>query len=53
MEDFFDDGFDWEDWMLIGPLSEDIAEEEREKGRIRKQHNTSGDDYWDIINLPW
>jgi hypothetical protein len=53
MEDFFDDGFDWEDWMLIGPLSEDIAEEEREKERIRKQHNTSGDDYWDIINLPW
>jgi hypothetical protein len=27
MDDFFDDcdGLDWEDWMIIGPLSEDIA----------------------------
>jgi hypothetical protein len=27
MDDFFDDydGPDWEDWMIIGPLSEDIA----------------------------
>ena len=47
------DGPDWQDWMIIGPLSEDIAEEKREKERIRKQHDTSGDDYWDIINLPW
>lgn len=36
MEDFFDDGFDWEDWMLIGPLSEDIAEEKRERERIER-----------------
>ena len=33
MEDFFDDGFDWQDWMIIGPLSEDIAEEKREQER--------------------
>ena len=31
--DFFDDGFDWEDWMIIGPLSEDMAEEKREQER--------------------
>jgi len=30
---FFDDGFDWQDWMIIGPLSEDIAEEKRERER--------------------
>ena len=33
MEDFFDDGLDWEDWMIIGPLSEDIAEEKTGAGR--------------------
>jgi hypothetical protein len=27
---FWDDGPDWQDWMLIGPLSEDIANEEQE-----------------------
>ena len=28
-DDFFDDfdGLDWEDWMIIGPLSEEIADE--------------------------
>ena len=31
--DFFDDGFDWQDWMIIGPLSEDIAKEKREQER--------------------
>ena len=40
MEDFFDDGFDWQDWMIIGPLSEDIAEEKREQER-----DMFGEDY--------
>lgn len=43
MEDFFDDGLDWEDWMTLGPLSEGIAEEEKEKERIRR--DMFGDDY--------
>ncbi len=25
------DGLDWQDWMIIGPMSEEIAEERREK----------------------
>ncbi|MEA1901870.1 MAG: hypothetical protein U9N47_14160 [Thermodesulfobacteriota bacterium] len=40
MEDFFDDDLDWEDWMIIGPMSEDIAEEKREQER-----DMFGDDY--------
>jgi hypothetical protein len=27
------DGIDWEDFMVIGPLSEDIANEKRERDR--------------------
>ena len=44
MEDFFDDdGLDWDDWLIIGPLSEDIAEEKRERERIER--DMFGDDY--------
>lgn len=43
MDDFFDDELDWEDWMIIGPLSEDIAEEKRERERIER--DMFGDDY--------
>ena len=31
MSDDFMDGLNWQDWMIIGPLSEEIAEERREK----------------------
>ena len=31
MSDDFWDGPDWQDWMIIGPMSEEIAEERREK----------------------
>jgi hypothetical protein len=48
--DGFGDGPDWQDWMIIGPLSEDIANEERERDRIQKELNDTDDDYWDIIN---
>jgi len=41
--DFFDDGFDWQDWMIIGPISEDIAEEKRERERIER--DMFGEDY--------
>ena len=47
------DGLDWEDWMIIGPLSEEIAREKREKDRIIRENDTSDDDYWDIINERW
>ena len=30
------EGLDWDDWMIIGPLSEEIAEERRERRRIER-----------------
>ena len=55
MDDFFDDydGLDWQDFMIIGPLSEDIAREKREQARIQRELDDEDDDYWDIINRPW
>ena len=46
MNDFFDDfsGLDWQDWMIIGPLSEDIANEERERDRIQKEMDDENND---------
>ena len=32
-EDVFD--FDWQDWMIIGPLSEEIAREKWKRRRIK------------------
>jgi len=49
MDDFLD-GPDWEDWMIIGPLSEDIVREKRDIERTRREWNNEDDDYWDIIN---
>ena len=49
-EDF--DGIDWEDWMIIGPLSEDIARERQEQDDIQRDNDES-DDYWDIIYRQW
>ena len=36
--DFYDDynGLDWQDWAIIGPMSEDIAKEELEKEKARR-----------------
>lgn len=37
-DDFMDDcGLDWHDWMIIGPMAEAIAEEERERRRIERE----------------
>jgi hypothetical protein len=30
------DGIDWEDWMIIGPMSEEIADE-KESEKIRRE----------------
>jgi len=40
--DDFWDGPDWQDWMIIGPLSEDIANEKQESDRAYR--DTFGDD---------
>ena len=39
MDDCFDDydGLEWQDWMIIGPLSEDIA-----PGTSRNRENAVG-----------
>jgi hypothetical protein len=53
MDDFFDDcdGPDWEDWMIIGPLSEEIAREKRDIERTRREWDDDEDDeYWEWLN---
>ena len=44
----FPDWPDWPDWMIF-PISEEIAREEREKERIRREENF-GDDYRDMMD---
>ncbi len=44
-DDVLWDGPDWEDWMIIGPMSEDIARERRKRDRIRKENENSDDNY--------
>jgi hypothetical protein len=36
MSDDFWNGPDWQDWMIIGPMAEDIANEELEREQARK-----------------
>ena len=54
MDDYFDDfwdGIDATDWMIIGPLSEDIAREKREQDRIRNEWDDGeGMDYWEWLD---
>jgi hypothetical protein len=51
MEDFFDDGFDWEDWMIIGPISEDIAKEKREQECIERDMFGDDEDVSDEMDI--
>ena len=40
MDDYHDDFWDgpeWQDWMIIGPLAEELADENREKRRIERE----------------
>jgi hypothetical protein len=41
-EDCGDDGLEWHDWMIIGPLSEELARKRRERNRIER--DMFGDD---------
>jgi len=45
------DGLDWEDWMIIGPLSEDIAEEKRERERIERDMFGEDEDVSDEMDI--
>jgi len=52
MDDFFDDcdGIDWDHWMIIGPLSEDLAREKRDIERARREWDEDeGLDYWEWL----
>jgi hypothetical protein len=51
MEDFFDDGFDWEDWMIIGPMSEEIAEEKCEQERLERDVFGEDEDVSDEMDI--
>lgn len=46
----FDGIDDWEDWMIIGPMSEEISRENQERDKAIQDNNTSESDYWEIIN---
>jgi hypothetical protein len=53
MDDFFDDyaGIDCKDWMIIGPLCEDIAREKRDIERARRERDDDQDlDYWEWLD---
>ena len=52
MDDFDDhrkdggwDGLEWQDWMIIGPLPEDIDRERREQDRLAQYDDMLKDDY--------
>ena len=47
------DGFDWQDWMIIGPLSEEIIRQRRDRDRIEGENDGEDQDYWDIIDKRW
>ncbi len=58
MDDFDDpckdsgwDGLEWQDWMIVGPLSEDKVREKRERDRVEREM-IGDDDYWGLINKP-
>jgi hypothetical protein len=38
--DIFDDGLDWEDMALLGAMSEQIADEERERLKLEQEQLT-------------
>lgn len=38
------DGLDWDDWMIIGPLSEDIADEKRRRQELEREMFGDDDD---------
>jgi hypothetical protein len=45
MFDFLD-GFDIDDWMIIGPLSEELAKDERDRRRLEEDLDQDDDEPW-------
>jgi hypothetical protein len=48
MSDDFWDGPDWQDWMIIGPMAEEIAEERREKDSFTDMDEENNDTDFDF-----
>jgi len=48
MSDDFWDAPDWQDWMIIGPMSEEIAEEKREKDPFTNLDDENNDTDFDF-----
>lgn len=44
--DIFDGGPDWVDWAIIGPLSEEMAEKERERRRLEDELDEDDEIPW-------
>ena len=44
--DWLDNEIDIEDWMVIGPVAEELAEEEKERRRLEDSLDEGGDDEW-------
>lgn len=42
MDNFFDEELDWEDWMFIRSMSEDIADEERKRKHLENEIKEDG-----------
>ena len=38
--------FDLFDWMVIGPMSEELAEDERDRRRLEDDLDQEDDDHW-------
>ncbi|MDA3790154.1 MAG: hypothetical protein PF503_16885 [Desulfobacula sp.] len=38
------DFFDIEDWMIIGPMAEDLADDEEKRRQIENDHDLDQDD---------
>ena len=48
-----DFGLDWQDWMIIGPLSEEIARQKRDIERTIREWDDEDDSYWEKLNRRW
>ena len=42
-------GPSWQDWLVIGPLAESLARDERERERIRSENEEAEDVSWDVV----
>jgi len=49
-DDYFD-GLDWNDWIIVGPLAEDIAKDQKRQEDLEKEIWDDSDDPLDMPDL--